>query len=152
MRVWRLCRARHAATAFSGGGARIAGGRWNPKGIPIAYCASSLSLATLELFVHVDPATAPADLVAIEAELPDDSREVLDVAALPSDWRAIPAPDELKDIGAAWARGARSLALVVPSAVVPQEQNVLVNPAHVDLPLLRIVGVAAFSFDPRMWK
>jgi RES domain-containing protein len=152
MHVWRLCRARHAATAFSGDGARIAGGRWNPRGTAVAYCASSLSLAALELFVHVDPMTAPADLVAVEAELPDDRAEVLDVAALPPDWRAVPAPDELKEIGAAWVRSARSLALVVPSAVVPQERNVLVNPAHVHLPVLRTLGATAFTFDPRMWK
>lgn len=153
MRLWRLCRAKHAPTAFSGEGARLVGGRWNHKGVSVAYCASSLSLAILELFVHVDPATIPDDLVAIEAELDAAaSREVLDPTALPADWRALPAPDALKDLGSEWARAMRSVALVVPSAVVPREQNVLVNPAHPDMRHLKVLATAPFSFDPRMWK
>jgi len=153
MRIWRLCRAKHAKTAFSGEGARLAGGRWNHKGVSVAYCASSLSLATLELFVHVEPATMPDDLVAIEAELADGaSREVLDAKTLPADWRSVPGPDALRDMGSDWAREARSLALVVPSAIVPREQNILINPAHPEFRLLTVVETAPFSFDPRMWK
>lgn len=151
MRIWRLVRARHAATALSGEGARIAGGRWNHRGVSIAYCASSLSLATLELFVHVDPSSAPDDLVAVEVELPDPPEELAD-DALPQDWRAVPAPDALKDIGSAWARSSRSLALGVPSAIVKRERNVLLNPAHPDFSRVKIIETAPFSFDPRMWK
>lgn len=152
MRVFRLCRERHVKTALSGEGARIAGGRWNHRGTSVAYCASSLSLAALEMFVHVDPVTAPADLVAIEIEVPDDALEVLPPEALPADWRAIPGPDALKELGTEWARSTRSLALGVPSAVVPRERNVLLNPSHPDIGQARIVETASFAFDPRMWK
>jgi len=151
MLVWRLVRERHAATALSGEGARIAGGRWNHRGVSVAYCASSLSLATLELFVHVDPSAAPDDLVAVEIEIPD-TPEPLAEHLLPQDWRAIPAPDALKDVGSEWARSARSLALSVPSAIVKRERNVLINPAHPDFARVRVIEAAPFSFDPRMWK
>ena len=151
MVVWRLVRERHAATALSGEGARIAGGRWNHRGTSIAYCASSLSLATLELFVHVDPASAPDDLVAVEIELPETPEDLGD-HALPPDWRAIPAPDALKDVGSKWARSARSLALSVPSAIVKRERNILINPAHPDFSRVKVIEMAPFSFDPRMWK
>ncbi len=153
MRLWRICRAKHTKTAFSGEGARLAGGRWNHKGVGIAYCSSTLSLATLELFVHVEPLTMPDDLVAIEAELPDAaSYGTLDPKMLPADWRKLPAPDALKDLGSEWARAGRSVALVVPSAIVPQEPNVLVNPAHAEARDLKILSTEPFSFDPRMWK
>ena len=70
MRVWRICRARFAAEAFSGSGARRFGGRWNSPGVPMVYASSSLALAAIELFVHLEPAQQPDDLVAIAASLP----------------------------------------------------------------------------------
>lgn len=153
MHLWRLCRRVYAATAFSGAGARLAGGRWNHRGTSVAYCTPVLSLAVLELFVHVDPDDAPDDLVSIEAELPDDvATETIAAASLPADWRAIPGPDALKDIGTAWVQSGRTAVLVVPSAIVPEEQNLLLHPAHPDAARLRILGTHPFSFDPRMWK
>jgi RES domain-containing protein len=153
LRLWRLCRRVHGTTAFSGEGARRASGRWNHRGTSVAYATSTLSLAVLELFVHVDPDDAPDDLVAIEAHLPDDVvTETIDVASLPADWRAIPGPDALKDIGSAWVRTGRAPVLIVPSAIVPEESNFLLNPAHPDAGRLRVVGTRSFTFDPRMWK
>ncbi|MGA9671505.1 MAG: RES family NAD+ phosphorylase, partial [Terracidiphilus sp.] len=70
MLVWRLCRERYAGEAFSGHGARLYGGRWNSAGTPMVYASSSLALAAIELFVHLEPNQQPADLVSIAAELP----------------------------------------------------------------------------------
>lgn len=150
-RLWRLTTRRHAARAFDGEGARLYGGRFNHSGVSVVYCASHLSLAVLELLVHVDPDLLPDRLVAIPATVPP-ALEILHLPArrLPRNWRAYPAPAELKDLGGAWLRSAASPLLAVPSAVVPPELNVLVNPAHPDAGRLAIGPPEPFVFDPRL--
>ena len=74
MRIWRICRARFADEAFSGQGARRFGGRWNSPGVPMVYSSSSLALAAMELFVHLEPNQQPDDLVSIAALLPRRTR------------------------------------------------------------------------------
>lgn len=151
--VYRLVRARRAKDAFDGEGARLFGGRWNPPGVPMVYTAAHLSLAALELFVHLEPDTAPDDWVSIRVQLPGSLRiSRRTVADLPADWRAVPAPVMLQELGASWVRDGKTVALAVPSAVVPEEENVLLNPAHRDFSALRFGGPQPFSFDPRMWK
>jgi RES domain-containing protein len=150
---WRICRAGRAASAFDGEGARLYPGRWNHKNLPMVYCAASLSLATLEYFVHADPDDMPGDLVSIRASLPDEVRvERLDPARLPADWRGFPGPDELRDIGSEWLVSNRTVALLVPSAITPPEENVLLNPRHPDMRRLTRRAPEPFAFDPRMWK
>ena len=156
MRVWRICKERHADEAFSGEGARRVAGRWNQRGVPLVYTARTLALAALETFVHVDPDDMPDDLVAIPAEVPAGRRiEALDVSTLPAHWRASPGPDALRDIGGQWFAAKTSMALRVPSAVLhdpdaPDEHNVLLNPEHPDFPALVIGAPRPFVFDPRM--
>ncbi|MGH7771373.1 MAG: RES family NAD+ phosphorylase [Candidatus Binatia bacterium] len=151
MRVWRVCSKRHQR--FDGEGARWYGGRWNHAGISVVYTSGSLSLAALELFVHVDIDIAPRNLVAIEADVPDSvATETVKVESLPKDWRRYPAPEALKDIGTAWAVKASTAILAVPSAVIPEERNYLLNPAHRDFKRIRIHKPMPFHFDPRMWK
>lgn len=153
MRVWRICRVAWASTAFSGEGARRAGGRWNHKGTSVAYASTTLSLAALELFVNLDPEDAPTDLVAVDLRLPDDvTSRAIDASDLPPDWRDFPAPVELKDIGSNWVRTNKTLALYVPSVVIPHERNVLINPAHPDMSRAQLGRAEPFHFDPRMWK
>jgi RES domain-containing protein len=151
LRLWRLTRAPFAATPFDGLGPARAGARWNSRGVHVAYAASSRALALLEILVHVTRENAPADFVFVEADIPDDAIEALDAARLPRDWRVEPPPAALRAIGDAWVRERRSLALRVPSAVVPEEWNVLVNPAHVAFATLRIVGSPKrVVLDPRL--
>jgi RES domain-containing protein len=153
LRVWRLCQRKHARKAFDGTGARLFGGRWNPRGIAVVYTAGSLSLAALEMFVHVDAQDAPDDLVAIPADIPDSvARRELRLTNLPKTWRRTPAPGTLQGIGQRWARELKTAVLVVPSALLPQEHNYLLNPGHVDFPRIRIGRPEPFRFDPRMWK
>lgn len=150
---WRICRAVRAPTAFDGEGARRYPGRWNPKDAPAVYCASSLSLATLEVFVHLDPDDLPSDLVSIRAEVPDAvAVEHVDPLKLPKDWRRYPGPSTLKDLGGEWAASLRTVALFVPSAITPNETNVVLNPLHPDIKHLVLDAPAAFGFDPRMRK
>lgn len=151
--VWRITPGRYADRAFDGEGARRYGGRWNHPGTALVYCSSTLSLAALEFFVNLEPLLAPRDLVAIPVEIPMDvSRSELDVALLPPDWRSYPASERLQELGDGWVRSGESAVLFVPSAVIPGERNVLINPAHPDFPRIRIGRPEPFSYDPRMWK
>lgn len=147
MRVWRVTRRIFAA--FDGQGAFRAGGRWHSKGVAIVYTASSASLATLEYLVHVHRDQAPRDLVLIPAEVPERLIEVY-VTPLPADWQQLPPPRELKAIGDEWARAQRSVALVLPSAVVPDEMNVLLNPAHPDFNAVQVAAPREWPLDPRL--
>jgi RES domain-containing protein len=151
MRVWRICRQPYAATALDGIGGMYTSGRWHTKGNLIVYTASSAALAALEVLVHVDPLTAPNDLRLLAVELPDDlPMETLDPASLPAGWNAVPAPPALQALGTSWLTGGRTAALIVPSAVITVEQNVLLNPRHPDMRRVRIIGDDPFSFDTRL--
>jgi RES domain-containing protein len=112
-----------------------------------------LSLAALELFVHVDIDSVPDQMVAIQADIPESLRiETVRIESLPTGWRRYPAPEALRDIGAAWVKRASTAILAVPSAVIPAEWNYLLNPAHRDFKRIRLHKPAAFRFDVRMWK
>jgi len=151
VRVWRLCRKRHAA--FDGEGARLAGGRWNRRGTPVVYCSATLSLAVLEYFVNLPGGLAPPDLVSIAADVPDAlSSESLEAGALPRNWRRYPAPEALAELGTRWVREGKTAVLAVPSVVVPQERNYLLNPAHADFKRVLVGKPDPFSLDLRMWK
>ena len=151
MIVWRLCSRLHLN--FDGEGARRVGGRWNRKGISLVYTSATLSLAAQELFVHVDPDTLPSDLVSVSALIPD-SLEIKTISAktLPKDWRRYPASEELAEIGSAWALANETAVLAVPSAVIPQEANYLLNPTHTDFRMIEVGQSQPFTFDARMWK
>jgi len=151
VRVWRICSRSHQA--FDGAGARRYGGRWNHPGAPVVYTSGALSLAALEYFVHVDPDIAPEHLIAISADIPQSAAiESIAPADLPEGWRRYPAPDALQDIGTAWIKKGSMLVLAVPSALIPEEFNYLVNPAHRDFRRIRINKPAPFHYDPRLWK
>lgn len=151
-RIWRIVKERYAAEAFSGLGARRFGGRWNSPGVPMVYASSSLSLAAIELFVHLEPNLQPADLVALAATLPEgEPAQRLELASLPQDWCS----DDLtssRAVGDRWIREGRSLALEVPSAALRVEWNVLVNPLHPSMAQLKIDPPQPFVFDARMFR
>ena len=139
MELWRIAREAHAA--LEGEGARLYGARWTPRGTPAVYAASHLSLAALEYLVRIDAEDAPDDLVALHISVPDDVTELAwSPSSLPPDWRQTPPPPECQEIGAEWARTGEALLLRVPSVLVPEESNVLVNPLHPDAVGVRVVG------------
>ena len=151
MQVWRICARRHQR--FDGAGSRLYGGRWNHAGTTVIYTSASLALAALELFVHIDVDLLPNDLVAIAAEIPESlALETVNPANLPKNWRRYPASESLKDIGTTWAAKRSSSVLAVPSAIIPEERNYLLNPAHRDFKQVRLRRSIPFHFDPRMWK
>ena len=116
----------------------------------MVYTAESQSLAALEILVHTaDPNDlVDLDYVAIPVEL--DERMINEAAKLPRDWRGYPAPHSTMKIGDQWALAKSSLALRVPSAIIPAEWNYLLNPAHLDFSKLSIGKALSFDFDSRL--
>ena len=151
MRVWRLCSARHAGDPLGGRGGLIASGRWHRRGMRVVYTSSSLALAVLESVVNAGRDSLPEDLIRIEIEIPDRlTIERVRLADLPPHWRTYPAPPELAALGETWAREMRTPVLEVPSAVVPEECNFLLNPAHPSASEIEVVTARSFVFDPRL--
>jgi RES domain-containing protein len=149
--AWRLCRSVHAAGAFSGEGARRYGGRWNSRGVPMVYCSSSLALAAIELFVHLDPSQAPPDLVSVSATLPEgEPARTIALEELPPDWQAETVAT--RELGDGWIRSASSLALRVPSVPIRSDWNVLLNPLHPLIAEVQLDAPQPFVFDARMFE
>ncbi|HEY9733088.1 MAG TPA: RES domain-containing protein [Drouetiella sp.] len=144
MFVYRICRAPY--TALDGEGAKVYGGRWNSPGKPALYTASHLSLAALELLVHLDFDNLPLDLVWLKIEIPGT------VSLLKFPDPVAPNEREAALYGDAWLTAKRSLGLIVPSAVLSVELNVIINPLHSEASHLRIVKTASFEFDDRLFK
>lgn len=108
-------------------------------------------MASLEILVHCEPDLVPADLVAIEINVPTSVRvETVGAGALPRSWRRYPAPVSLQRLGNAWLDRNGGCVLRVPSALVPSENNFLINPIHEDARKLRVIRKAPFQFDPRL--
>ena len=152
MVVHRLAKKKYAHDPLGGAGGLIVGGRWHHKGSRIVYCAQTLSLASLEFFVHFEVLHKAIELVAIEIELPDALVEDLPPDSLPRNWDETPPGSAAADVGTEWLKSYRSAALRVPSALTRGEHNVLINPAHADFKLVRAVSSKAYKYDTRMWK
>jgi RES domain-containing protein len=152
MRIWRICKARYADEAFSGMGARRFGGRWNTPGVPMVYASSSLALAAIELFVHLEPNLQPDDLVSIAATLPAEEPALrLGPDQLPVGWWTDDF-EPLRVLGDKWIREKSSLAVEVPSAALRMEWNVLVNPQHSAITEIKVEEPQLFHFDARMFR
>jgi RES domain-containing protein len=148
--VWRIAQRRHALDR-TGAGARASGGRWNRPGTAVVYTGRTVGIAALERLVHV-AGVVPPDLVLVRIELPPDcSVEEPALADLPADWHAVPIRPASMDFGTRWARERRSLVLHVPSAVVPEEGNAVLNPHHPEFAAVRMSIRRAFDYDPRMY-
>ena len=113
------------------------------------YTSSTLALAALETLVHFETPEEPEDLVAIAADIPE-ALEILSIRAedLPEGWTRDPAPVALADLGTRWAHERSSPVLAVPSAVIPQELNYLLNPLHAHFKRIRVGKPEPFRFDP----
>lgn len=153
MWVYRLVKARYAATALDGSGAKAHGGRWNSKGVAMVYASDTIALAALELLVHLHHGQILNQYLLFSLELADESTMSLNERALPSDWRRDPPPSSTAAIGDNWAASLQSPALAVPSTIVPQQRNVLLNPAHAEFnAVIATASSESFDFDPRLIK
>ncbi len=152
MQVFRIAKTR-SIRDLSGTGARLHGGRWNRKDIPVVYASENRSLATLEFWVHVPLFILPNNLSIACLDISDDIvAEQISIADLPKNWRDYPAPPELADSGSEWALSRRTLLLHVPSVIVMDEFNILINPKHSDINRVTISHVESYIFDRRLLR
>jgi RES domain-containing protein len=148
--AWRIVKARLAPTAFDGEGARLYGGRWNSRGLPVVYTAASPALAALELLVHLGHSGVLAAYVSIACAFDEAVVLRLERNRLPKDWRSSPPLPELALVGDAWLKDGTSAVLEVPNAIIPAESNYLLNPRHADFASVRITAPQPFEFDLRL--
>ncbi|MDB2685943.1 RES family NAD+ phosphorylase [Mariniblastus sp.] len=153
MFVWRLSKAKYAATAFTGIGATKVGGRFiSINSPPVVYAAcDTLALALLEVLVHLHDRICPPDLSYIRAEIPDSvSREILEIDKLPINWAMWPHPDSTREMGNDWLTRQSSCLLLIPSAVTRVDFNCLLNPQHPDFASIVIDPPTPLGFDRRL--
>jgi RES domain-containing protein len=149
--AWRITQSAYADEAFTGLGAWLEGARWNHKGVYMVYTAASVSLAALEMVVHL-PKEALLYHHYVRLPVTFDSKQVMRLAPsqLPADWHHNPPPESTQQIGSGWAKERKSLVLKVPSSVIPEEHSYLINPLHPDAKRLRIGTAEPFKFDQRI--
>lgn len=150
MSCWRIYQPQHESTAFTGEGARLFGGRWNNKGVSVIYTAGAISLAGLEMLVHLEKKQLLATYRIVEVQFDSSMVTEVESKSLPLNWRELPAPLETQQVGDAWIQAAQSVVLRVPSTIVPPEFNYLLNPAHPDFGKLEFGNARNFEFDPRL--
>lgn len=147
---YRIVQAEWAASAMTGDGARLFGGRWNPPGVSAVYLADSRALAALEIIVNAPCEVSTLAWRIFEVDVPDDLIESARPEALPKDWQALPSSPGAKRFGGDWLRERRAVALKLPSAVIPEEWTLLLNPQHPRAGQLRVSEPKVFRFDPRV--
>ena len=148
--AWRIVRAAHGNSAFSGDGARIYGGRWNSPGTAVIYVSEHESLAALELFVHLTPLSPDDRYRSFRLEWEDKLTEYFLVKNLPVNWNAEPPTIQTMQIGDDWVQAGKSVALGVPSVLSRSEMNFLLNPKHPDFKKIKISQPVEYRFDSRL--
>lgn len=152
--VWRIAveAPTYSANDLCGASAKITGGRWNSKGTPVVYCATNISLATLETVRYLRNGRLSFNRFLVRVDIPQvvwDRRLVLD--PLPGGWDAIPAGLAARKAGDRWIASVASALLLVPSVIVPDEYNVLINPRHPDAAAIGAKTLKRWVYDPRFF-
>lgn len=138
---------------FDGEGARLYGGRWNSRGKRVIYTAGSLSLAALEMLVHLnsDEILFSYSFAAVEF---DESfiLPIEEFQTLPENWSDSPPPIAIQRIGDEWAQKLTSVVLKVPTSVLPVEFSYLINVGHPEFSKVKLGKPHLFTFDKRLYK
>ena len=151
-RCFRIVQTSHAGAAFDGKGAESFGGRWNSVGVKMVYTSATLSLAILEILVHLESdAVLESRYRHIAADIPEGiTIERLSLRKRHPLWAANPPGEHSRRIGDAWGGSCRSAALLIPSAIVPSEMNILLNPLHRDFSRIIIHKPQKIVLDARL--
>jgi RES domain-containing protein len=149
MFLWRI--SNHEA--LDGRGGLLASARWHTQGRPIVYLAANPAGALVEVLVNLelDAARLPGSYTLLKAEAPDDIQvRRIELGSLPVGW----AGDLTitRNMGDEWLAGGESALLEVPSAILPETWNVLLNPHHLDAGRIRVVWQQAYPYDRRFFK
>jgi RES domain-containing protein len=148
--AWRIVKQKHAAAAFSGEGARLFEGRWNSAGVAMVYCSEHLSLAALEILVHIQAAIIGDKFQAFQVVWDAKMMGSIMEKDLPRGWNAYPPGAASKNIGNDWIKSGRTPVLAVPSVIVPLERTFLLNPKHADFKKIKIKDTGSFVLDQRL--
>ncbi len=149
MILYRIVNCNYASD-LSGMGAKLYGGRWNSEGKAMLYTASSRALAILEVLVHLQPLIVPDNFCLTEIEVPDVKVATVDIDLLPDNWQDVDPPLVLRDFGNAFLKKQEHLLMRVPSSIVPDEYNYLLNPLHPDADKVKLIKRLPFRFDQRL--
>ncbi|MBY0480562.1 MAG: RES domain-containing protein [Chitinophagaceae bacterium] len=149
MIVYRVGKTKFASD-LSGDGARLFGGRWNHKLTPCLYCSESRALAILEYTVNIQAEDIPRALSITCIEVADAFIRTIKTEALPGNWQGFPAPASTKDFGTEILKKAEYPFIKIPSVIVPQEYNLLLNPVNLDPAIFGILRIEDFVYDIRI--
>ncbi len=151
--TYRICKTKYAAAIFDGEGAFRFGGRWNSRGTRIFYTAGSLSLAALEMLVHLNDEEILSAYSFATAEFNENLiLPIEEFRTLPANWSDSPPPLEIQRIGDEWAQSKASVVLRVPTSVLPVEFNYLINVGHPEFSKIKLGEPRTFTFDERLSK
>lgn len=152
MIVYRLCK-RYYSNDLSGRGAELSGGRWNSKGVAALYTSSSRALCTIEIIVHIPAGIIPKDYYLISIEFPDNAPvKAIDIKDLPANWNSNPISVSTQRIGNTFFSEQKALVLKVPSAIIKDEWNYIINPMHESFREVKILSIEPFALDARLFK
>ena len=155
IQTWRISAETGAykANDTSGLGAKLTGGRWNRIGTALIYTSTTQALACLETIVHFNTPGLPLNRYLVRFDIPDDiwqKRETLTADVIDAGWDALPDGSTSMNIGDKWVKENRSCLLLVPSVIVPEELNVLINPAHPDAQSITATTIRKWLYDTRV--
>ncbi len=150
MKVYRISKC-NFINDLSGIGSATYGGRWNNKGTHVLYTAQTASLALLESIVHLS-SIPTSGLCILSMEIPDNSFCVIEVEQLPKKWYCYPSPERLKNIGDQFIKQGNYLAMQIPSSIIPEEFNYLINPLHPDFKKIKLYPHKPLMVDERLIK
>ncbi|MDO3615383.1 RES family NAD+ phosphorylase [Ralstonia pseudosolanacearum] len=155
--LWRIATDTRDYTAddLTGEGAKRSGGRWNRPGLPVVYAASNIALACLETIVHLSGGDLPLNRYLVRVDVPNElwqGARALSAKTAPVGWDAIPAGKVSLDLGGRWLAEHDAPALLcVPSVIVPEEVNVLINPVHPEAQHIKATKLRRWNYDARVW-
>lgn len=149
MIVYRIGKTKHV-NDITGEGAKLFGGRWNHKSVPCIYTSESRALALLEYTVNINIEEIPRALSMLTFEIPTADIEIIRENKLPGNWRQSPAPSSTKDFGTHLLKTSVHAVLKIPSSIIPQEYNYILNPLHLNSKYLKIVDLKDFIYDVRI--
>lgn len=147
--AWRIIREKHLNSAFTGEGAKVWGGRWNPIGLPAVYCAANLSLAILEIIVHLEDDSGIDSYVAIPVSFESKLVQSIPASKLPKAWNDLPIDPASVSVGQKWLEEEKYPILKVPSIIVPIESDFVLNPLQPAFKTIEIGNHQSIHFDQR---
>lgn len=147
---YRIVGSHRAATSLDGEGAKRMGGRWNPQGIAAVYLTESRALAALEIMVHFGREAVSASWAIIEVEVPSVLIDTISPKDLPSGWNDRKSLAVPQHFGRKWLEASKNAAILLPSAIISQENILLLNPLHPDFTKISSSHPAEFFFDARL--